>query len=427
MASPYAYNPQQSGFGQGLQSAASLARLQQYQQQNQREEEQQQALAGYNQALSEKFQSGGDIGELYQTHPAFAPQIAEMQQLQGELKNTNAKQFSGAVYRALQRGDIEGARANLMDPEAQSIISGIGDKSLTPETALQMLETDREGLQGLAEGIYYTAGGKRDDLLGAAAKAGTFKNVDTGTGIDLIDTRTGETVRTIPKTKEKRFVQTIKTQEGTKKIFSDGSEEPISDTETVKTPDMKAPMSFNNANEIISDSGEGQRKDAGFALRINDSLQTMDHLIDKDNPNRIDPTRSALISKAMGDGTIANYNLSPDEQTFVINARDSLMAILRRESGAAIGVDEIKNATKTYLPQPGDSDKAIKAKRRLLQNQFDSIRAGSGRVYDALRVTLGKGEGPDRKWLDEISQAGQEVTVNPTELSDDELTKALNL
>ena len=397
-------------FSQGIRTAGQLAGLQQRQQtidlQRQRQA-QAQALQDEETAFYTDFSSQLEqdlpIIDLAARHPRFQKQIIEFSNTQQDLKDTDAVRMTGGLINALDRDDMGAASRWLA--EGSEIINSIGPEDFTVEQARQMLTENKDGLRQMALGTYKLAGGKVEDLArqaGDAIKAGTFRTIDTGTGIEVIDTRTGESSRTIPKTKEKRFVQTLKTADGYSKVFSDGSIEPISPEESVKTPDMEKGLSLNRANEIIDDSNEGQRKDAGFALRVNDNLETMDHLTNPDNPNRISADRAALISRALGEGTLANYQLSPEEQTYLINARDSLMAILRRESGAVIGEEELKNYSRQYLPQPGDSEKTMKAKRRLLQNQFDAIRGGSGRVYDALRVSLGKGEGPDKKWLNQV-------------------------
>ena len=51
----------------------------------------------------------------------------------------------------------------------------------------------------------------------------------------------------------------------------------------------------------------------------------------------------------------ANAFASPQEQQIEQAQRDFINAVLRRESGAAIGRDEFVNAAQQYFPQPGDS------------------------------------------------------------------------
>jgi hypothetical protein len=65
---------------------------------------------------------------------------------------------------------------------------------------------------------------------------------------------------------------------------------------------------------------------------------------------------------------ISNQFITPDQQKFNQAKADFINAQLRRESGAAIGKDEYKNADTQYFPQPGDGPDVIaqkSANRRL--------------------------------------------------------------
>lgn len=67
-----------------------------------------------------------------------------------------------------------------------------------------------------------------------------------------------------------------------------------------------------------------------------------------------------LVGGALGMG--ANYLGTADEQQVEQARRDFTNAVLRRESGAAIGKDEFDNAAKQYFPQPGDSAAVLRQK-----------------------------------------------------------------
>jgi len=58
----------------------------------------------------------------------------------------------------------------------------------------------------------------------------------------------------------------------------------------------------------------------------------------------------------------ANAFASPQEQQIEQAQRDFINAVLRRESGAAIGKDEFTNAAQQYFPQPGDSPEVRRQK-----------------------------------------------------------------
>lgn len=165
------------------------------------------------------------------------------------------------------------------------------------------------------------------------------------------------------------------------KYYTDGSEESGKLNQPI-TGDGIKPISLPQAQSIIDKANEGSKKAAGFALRLKDSMDSMNTL-----GETIDPKRVALINRSLGDGTIANLSLSPAEQQYMVNARDALYSILRPETGAAITSEEMKEYSKMYLPQPGDSSEATKTKMRKMQGQYNSLRGQSGRVYDALVVS----------------------------------------
>ena len=165
------------------------------------------------------------------------------------------------------------------------------------------------------------------------------------------------------------------------KYYTDGSEEAGKLNQPISGDGIK-PISLPQAQSIIDKANEGSKKAAGFALRLKDSMDSMNQL-----SKSIDPKRVALINRSLGDGTIANLSLSPAEQQYMVNARDALYAILRPETGAAITLPEMQEYSKMYLPQPGDSKDATETKMRKMQGQYNSLRGQSGRVYDALVVS----------------------------------------
>ncbi|HFG5554011.1 TPA: DNA transfer protein [Salmonella enterica subsp. diarizonae serovar 61:z52:z53] len=164
------------------------------------------------------------------------------------------------------------------------------------------------------------------------------------------------------------------------KYYTDGSEEAGKLNQPISGDGIK-PISLPQAQSIIDKANEGSKKAAGFALRLKDSMDSMNQL-----SKSIDSKRVALINRSLGDGTIANLSLSPAEQQYMVNARDALYAILRPETGAAITLPEMQEYSKMYLPQPGDSKAATETKMRKMQGQYNSLRGQSGRVYDALVV-----------------------------------------
>lgn len=119
---------------------------------------------------------------------------------------------------------------------------------------------------------------------------------------------------------------------------------------------------------------EVQAKGYGFATRANDASRIIENIGEKGaiQPGLIKRSLEAVPFAGEGLGTMANVTQSATQQQVEQAQRDFVNAILRQESGAAIGQSEFDNAKKQYFPQPGDSEKVIQQKR---QNRETSIRA----------------------------------------------------
>lgn len=157
-----------TGFMQGLQEVGSLASM--IQQRKERDSAQQAADAdkAFNVQLSETLKSGGDLGELLKANPQRLEQIKKIQDYQTQLGESGARDASGRLFMALDRGDTDGARSII--ESSAGVIDGIGDSSFTTQTALNMLKQNPEMLKKLSEGTYIMAGGKRDDLVGSGVE-----------------------------------------------------------------------------------------------------------------------------------------------------------------------------------------------------------------------------------------------------------------
>tara|TARA_R100000808_G_scaffold6651_3_gene19595 strand:- start:4110 stop:6353 length:2244 start_codon:yes stop_codon:yes gene_type:complete len=71
---------------------------------------------------------------------------------------------------------------------------------------------------------------------------------------------------------------------------------------------------------------------------------------------------------------VLNTFTDPDDQRYISAAISMSMAILRQESGAAITNKEIAGKISELVPQPGDSEAAIRDKRVRRQQTIESIR-----------------------------------------------------
>lgn len=109
---------------------------------------------------------------------------------------------------------------------------------------------------------------------------------------------------------------------------------------------------------------EFQGKSAAFGARAQQADKILGELEGQYSPAGINAKNSLsdvwLVGGALG--TAANNKLSDASQRADQAQRDFINAVLRQESGAAIGAGEFDNAKKQYFPQTGDSAAVLQQK-----------------------------------------------------------------
>lgn len=116
-------------------------------------------------------------------------------------------------------------------------------------------------------------------------------------------------------------------------------------------PSNKAPTEF-------------QGKSAAFGARAEQADKILRNLEGQYSPAGINGKNAASDIWGIGGalGNAWNSNLSDASQRADQAQRDFVNAVLRQESGAAIGAGEFDNAKKQYFPQPGDSAAVLRQK-----------------------------------------------------------------
>lgn len=76
-----------------------------------------------------------------------------------------------------------------------------------------------------------------------------------------------------------------------------------------------------------------------------------------------------------------NYLVSPEYQRFDQAKRNFVTAVLRKESGAVISPDEMKQADQQYFPQPGDGQKVMDQKSENRKTAIDGLGRAAGPAY----------------------------------------------
>ena len=129
---------------------------------------------------------------------------------------------------------------------------------------------------------------------------------------------------------------------------------------------------------------ESQGNATAFGMRMEASNKIIDKL-SEDKTLRgaiiektpfVGQTLGRVLPSAMG-GT------SSSQQQFNQAKENFITAVLRKESGAAIGADEFEREDRKYFPQIGDSDETVKQKADARKLAIDAMRiqAGPGAKY----------------------------------------------
>lgn len=119
---------------------------------------------------------------------------------------------------------------------------------------------------------------------------------------------------------------------------------------------------------------EGQRKNFGYLQRMLNAEQELSRFTGGE-PTKVQELAGSI--PLLGD-VIKRGMQTPTQQNFETAAMEWIRAKLRKESGAAIGQDEMEKEFETYFPQPGDAPSRIQQKARLRKNAMQSIATESG-------------------------------------------------
>lgn len=147
----------------------------------------------------------------------------------------------------------------------------------------------------------------------------------------------------------------------------------------------------------IGDFNQQQTMAAEYAARMERAGQVVDQLYQADDPetpdddesaqNQIDPTARWRLRNLGIPGTPFEVGtaFSPDAVRQYEQAVDEFaLALLRRESGAAISASEREEVARTYFPQPGDGPQTVRQKAEARRSVIEGMRRASGGAYDLM-------------------------------------------
>jgi hypothetical protein len=149
-----------------------------------------------------------------------------------------------------------------------------------------------------------------------------------------------------------------------------------------KTPGGQAMPIMGPGGQPLKGAGsaptEGQSNAAGFAQRMELAESILNRLPPGSQPGA--GTRIAEAVPLVG-GALARSGQSPATQQYDQAAQDWIRAKLRKESGAAIGVDEMKQEYATYFPMVGDTPEKIAQKAEARRVVTLGMGKSAGRAY----------------------------------------------
>lgn len=127
---------------------------------------------------------------------------------------------------------------------------------------------------------------------------------------------------------------------------------------------------------------EFQGKSAGFGARAEQADKLISGLAGKYSPAKVNAKLSAENTPLIGGiaGAAANTLLGENEQQAEQAQRDFINAILRQESGAAIGMGEFENARRQYFPQPGDKPGVLEQKAANRKLAVQGLKGSAGKA-----------------------------------------------
>ena len=127
---------------------------------------------------------------------------------------------------------------------------------------------------------------------------------------------------------------------------------------------------------------ESQKRDAGFAIRMERALREIEELED----SGFDPVNfkdSVLVEYAPFIPDLAeNFFKSPQYQLYQRAMNDFTTAQLRKETGAVINESEVVFINRSYVPQPGEDPPTIAAKREARQLALAAMIGNAGKAYN---------------------------------------------
>jgi hypothetical protein len=292
---------------------------------------------------------------------------------------------TGAPLTTVNQPDYRKAFGIASDPYAPSWLKAQAAEMLKPQKVAEGEKVIR----------FNPATGKNEVVAEGGEKFKAPIQVDTGTTIEFRDPRNPTVVlQTIPKTQMPTAGQVVEREDGTFLV----------DTRTGQARPI-----MGQGGQPLTGGGkpltEAQGNAVAFGARAIEANRIATDL-EKQGFRNTGAIRTAIggvagmtpfVGEQLEQGVRSTFNVAPtflggtnEQQQQVEQARRNFVsAVLRKESGAAIGVDEYKNEERKYFPQAGDTAKVIEQKQKARELAIKALeaQAGPGGVRQIKNIT----------------------------------------
>lgn len=163
------------------------------------------------------------------------------------------------------------------------------------------------------------------------------------------------------------------------------------DFENLTPPQKKAYLALQENKRPVTNvnmPGEGERKAATLASRLNFSVGQMNEAIGLD-PNAAMPNTAAEIARFVSRTDFLPNRLNSAQRQVVEAAQEDVLdAALTLGTGAAYSREQLAGYKKSYFPQIGDEPETVKTKQARLMNLLKSAEVASGRAVSQVTAPI---------------------------------------
>lgn len=242
-----------------------------------------------------------------------------------------------------QRTDAQGVSQQNLKAQYDSLVPMLG-----PQKAMLAVMNPEAGKILLAQAF------EKKQYESHKMEDGTIVSVDKGTGKGSLAYGSGET------------------RQGT---LAGPDGKPITIPEGLDAAGRKT--FINEIAKINADAAGGKKTGEQataeiYANKMELSNKTLDTLANQG---------TSLAGKLASGLPMGNFIQSPEYQKYKQASSNFITALLRKESGAAIGKEEFDRYDKEYMPQPGDSKEVMAQKTEARKVAIEGMKKGAGPGY----------------------------------------------